>query len=142
MNQLNGFLNDSERRKYNTPACAVFVVEERTTFKLLPSAGLNVRVCVCVYFLTRQHGEDGGEGIEFESVDDVAGVEKFQTHEAEADHEQEDVQHLRNHRQPQHTCREPAVTQIYRSHDHEDSFKAEGFSSSIYLYIYYGLKPN
>ncbi|PWA16061.1 hypothetical protein CCH79_00016511 [Gambusia affinis] len=39
-------------------------------------------------------GEDGGEGIEFESVDDVAGVEKLQTHEAEADHQQQDVQHL------------------------------------------------
>ncbi|KAG7219366.1 hypothetical protein INR49_019072 [Caranx melampygus] len=55
--------------------------------------------------LTGQHGEDGSKGVELESIDDVAGVEKLQTHETEADHQQQDVEHLRHHGQPQHTCK-------------------------------------
>lgn len=66
-------------------------------------------VCVCVCYqavqLTGQHGEDGSKGVELESIDDVAGVEKLQTHETEADHQQQDVEHLRHHGQPQHTCK-------------------------------------
>lgn len=54
--------------------------------------------------LTGQDGEDGGEGVEFEPVDDVAGVEELEAHEAEADHQQQDVENLGHHRQPQHTC--------------------------------------
>lgn len=60
---------------------------------------------VVIVHPTRQHGEHGGEGVEFESVDDIAGVEKLETHETEADHQQQDVEHLRHHRQPQHTCK-------------------------------------
>lgn len=44
--------------------------------------------------LTGQHGEDGGKGVEFQAVDDVAGVEKLETHQTEADHQQQDVEHL------------------------------------------------
>lgn len=55
--------------------------------------------------LTRQDGEDGGESVEFEPVNDVAGVEELETHEAEANHQQQDVEHLRHHGQPQHACR-------------------------------------
>lgn len=44
--------------------------------------------------ITRQHCEDGGEGIQFESINDVAGVEKLQTHQAEANDQQQDVEHL------------------------------------------------
>ena len=62
--------------------------------------------------LTGEHGEDGGEGVEFEPVDDVAGVEELETHEAEADHQQQDVKHLGHHRQPQNTCRNDTVILI------------------------------
>lgn len=58
--------------------------------------------------LTGEHGEDGGEGVEFESVDDVARVEELETHEAEAHHQQQDVEHLGHHGQPQHTCTQVA----------------------------------
>lgn len=59
--------------------------------------------CVCVsVHLTGQDGEDGGEGVELEPVDDVAGVEELEAHQAEADHQQQDVEHLGHHRQPQH----------------------------------------
>lgn len=66
--------------------------------------------------LTGQHGENGGEGVEFESVDDVAGVEKLETHEAEADHQQQDVEHLGHHGQPQHAYRHQQTTQSDRPH--------------------------
>lgn len=46
---------------------------------------------------TWKHGEDGSESIELESINDIAGVDQLQTHEAEAHHQQDDVQHLRNH---------------------------------------------
>ena len=55
--------------------------------------------------LTGQDGEDGCEGIELESVDDVAGVEQLQAHQTEADHQEQDVEYLWYHRQPQHTCK-------------------------------------
>lgn len=64
-----------------------------------------VSVCYQAVQLTGQHGEDGSEGVELESIDDVAGVEKLQTHETEANHQQQDVEHLRHHGQPQHTCK-------------------------------------
>lgn len=53
---------------------------------------------------TREHSEDGGEGVELEAVDDIAGVDELQTHEAEANHQQHDVEQLRHQRQPQHPC--------------------------------------
>lgn len=52
--------------------------------------------------LTREHCEDRSEGIELEPVYDAAGVDELKTHEAEADHQQQDVEHLGDHRQPQH----------------------------------------
>lgn len=64
--------------------------------------------------LTGQHGENGGEGVEFQSVDDVAGVEKLETHEAEADHQQQDVEHLGHHGQPQHAYRHQQTAQSDR----------------------------
>lgn len=51
---------------------------------------------------TWEHSEDGSEGIELKSINDVAGVDQLQTHQAEAHHQQNDVQHLRNQWQPQH----------------------------------------
>lgn len=66
--------------------------------------------------LTGQHGENGSEGVEFESVDDVAGVEKLETHEAEADHQQQDVEHLGHHGQPQHAYRHQQTAQSDRPH--------------------------
>ena len=55
-------------------------------------------------------GEDGGEGVELESVDDVAGVNQLQTHETETNKQQDDVQHLGDQRQPQHPCRHRGPT--------------------------------
>lgn len=55
-------------------------------------------------FRTWEHGEDGGEGVELEAVDDVAGVDELQTHEAETNHQQHDVEQLGHQRQPQHPC--------------------------------------
>ena len=86
-----------------------------------------VWICVCVLsgvHLTGQHGENGGEGVQFESVDDVAGVKKLQTHQTEADHQQQDVEHLGHHRQPQNTCTH-THTNIHRDTD----------IVSIYMYI-------
>lgn len=54
---------------------------------------------------TWEHSEDSSKGIELESINDVAGVDQIQTHEAEAHHKQNDVQHLRNQRQPQYPCK-------------------------------------
>lgn len=59
---------------------------------------------------TGEHGEHGCEGVELEPVNDVAGVDELQTHEAETHHQQNDVEHLRNQRQPQHPCRKRLVS--------------------------------
>lgn len=58
---------------------------------------------------TWKHSEDGGEGIKFESINDIAGVDELQTHEAETHHQKNNVQHLRNQRQPQHPCKKGDV---------------------------------
>lgn len=59
---------------------------------------------------TGEHGEHGCEGVELEPVNDVAGVDELQTHEAETHHQQNDVEHLRNQRQPQHPCRKQLIS--------------------------------
>lgn len=51
---------------------------------------------------TWEHREDSSKGIELQPVDDIAGVDQLHTHEAEAHHQEKNVQHLWDHRQPQH----------------------------------------
>lgn len=54
---------------------------------------------------TWEHSEDSSEGVELESINDITGVDQLQTHEAEAHHQQNNVQHLRDQWQPQHPCK-------------------------------------
>lgn len=47
--------------------------------------------------LTGKHREDGCKCVELEPVDDIAGMEELETHEAEANHQQQDIEHLGDH---------------------------------------------
>lgn len=47
---------------------------------------------------TWEHREDSSKGVELEPINYVAGVDQLHAHEAEAHHQQQNVQHLRNHR--------------------------------------------
>lgn len=48
-------------------------------------------------------------------------MEKLETHEAEADHQQQDVEHLGHHGQPQHAYRHQQTLSQTRTREDEDS---------------------
>ena len=76
--------------------------------------------------LTWQHGEYGGEGVEFQAVDDVAEVTHLYGHEDASGGQQEDVQALRNNAQPQHSYGE---RWLWQRNSNEEGKKKKTLSS-------------